>query len=377
MQKYFISFCLLIFFVSVANAQVFEITDSVFYEENKTIKEVRVVKVKDLYGLVNDTGKILLPTQYTSIEFLGKNDSTCKAWHGIAKVEQNGQFGLINANGSGITALIYEEIEFWQNTCQSEDFESKVLKIRQYGKYGLTDSKGNIFIRPSYDRIDLLTDSEGKISTPAVVRVLKSGKFGFLELKTKNILPSQYEEISFLQQFQATKKTKAFCVLKIKSKGKYAVKNPQDADEIKFDYDQIFTFDSLSQMALVKIKNNFGYINIKGKLEIKAEYSEASLFRNGIAIVKKNNKTLLINAKEKVLASNYENLVFLIETKDFSKSNPKYHELILAKKDGKLGLLDSEGKTIFPCEYEVLDFQIENDTFKSTKNGDQKILRWK
>ncbi|MCU0392397.1 MAG: WG repeat-containing protein [Thermoflexibacter sp.] len=336
---------------------------------------IQIVQQGKFQGVIGEAGKILVPITYDQVEFYNQKDSLCSRWEGVLRVRKGGLCALARHDGNPITALSYEEIPYLPETCSGSQ---QVFKVKQGGKYGLLDSKGGILIRPVYDDVFLLKNEKGKQTVPAVACVRKQGKYGFLELVTKQILPTNYDKIAFLQQLeiQEKDKIKTHLLIKVQLKGKWGVMNLSEQENIPMEYDEINAFRE--GFALVQKDGKFGFIDLKGREKIAIKYDYAQDFVQGIAIVKKNEAFGAIDTdKKEVIAFEYQQIEYLIEKpKKGNDAHEFFAQLLKVKKGNKYGIVNQQGKIIIPIEFESLNLDIKGFGFraKRTQEGEEEFL---
>lgn len=88
---------------------------------------------------------------------------------------------VIDANGD-------VKVQLEQHYEMVMDLNAGFYKLKDHGKYGLADASGKIIQRPKYDEI-LSKNKQG------LVRVVKDGKIGFLNLKGVEVLAPKYSKI--------------------------------------------------------------------------------------------------------------------------------------------------------------------------------------
>jgi len=330
---------------------------------------IQIVQQGKFQGVIGEAGKILVPITYDQIEFYNQKDSLCPRWEGVLRVRKGGLCALAHYDGSPITALAFEEIPYLSETCEGSQ---QVFKVKQGGKYGLLDKQGGILIRPVYDDVFLLKNDKGKQTIPAVACVRKQGKYGFLELVEKQILPTNYDKIAFLQQLEIQEKDKitTHLLLKIQQNGKWGLMNLTDKEEIPIEFDDIQPFQY--GFALVKKAGKYGFIDLKGREKIAIKYDYAQSFLHGIAIAKKGEYFGAISEdKKETIPFEYQSLEYLIEK---SKKNHEAYEffapLLKAKKGDKYGIINQQGKVIIPLEYESISLDINGFGFRAKKDKD-------
>lgn len=341
--------------------------DSAYIEKAKY--SISIVQLGKFFGAVSNASKVILPLTYDKIEFYNQKDSACNRWEGVLRIQKGGLYALCNPDGSPMTALIFEEIPYLPETCGGSQ---AVFKVKQGGKFGLMDSKGGILIRPVYDDVFMLKTDKGKLTTPEVACVRKQNKYGFLELREKQILPTHYDKISFLQHLEIKEKDKITTNLLIKvwQNGKCGVMNLTEKTEIAIEYTDIQPFEH--EMALVQKNGKFGFIDLKGKEKVTIKYDAAQGFKQGIAILKKGESVGAINTERKeVIDFAYQSLEYLVEKPEEGKDEQEFFAGFLrAKKGDKYGIISLQGKPIIPFEYVSLTLDIKGFGFKVKKDND-------
>jgi len=104
---------------------------------------------------------------------------------------------------------------------------------------------------------------------------------------------------------------------------------------------------------------NLGYKNNKGKVILKASWSNAEKFRFGVAKVKTNDFYSLINSQGESVSGNFEHIG------NFEMG------LAIVKLSGKFGLIDIEGKTIIKPEFNAQ--QLNEQITQYSKNRVAKL----
>lgn len=136
-----------------------------FYER------LAVVKEGELYGFIDNTGSLVIPTQYDSA--LGFSD-------GLAAVEIGEQWGFIDTTGALIIPAQYDIVgEF------SEGLASVIIG----DEYGFIDKTGAIVIKPQYDGAGSF--SEG-------LAAVKIGElWGFIDKTGLMIIQPQFNSVGY------------------------------------------------------------------------------------------------------------------------------------------------------------------------------------
>lgn len=137
-----------------------------------------VVGQQKRYGLVDDTGKEILPIKYAKIFMLpggfGK-DGVIKVANTVNNYEY-GDFNYVNKSGKLISSITYED---------AISFSEGLAAVKKNGKWGFIDNTGKTVIALQYE--DALPFSEG------LATVKQNGKWGFIDKTGKTVLGFNYE----------------------------------------------------------------------------------------------------------------------------------------------------------------------------------------
>lgn len=93
------------------------------------------------YGLIDLSGKIIIPTEYSNIKFM--NDSLLVAYTNLKST-------LFDMSGKVLILPFYDIID--------QVFDDKYLTVRSKGKWGVIDFNGKEILEPKYNSIDNFFD---------------------------------------------------------------------------------------------------------------------------------------------------------------------------------------------------------------------------
>lgn len=248
-------------------------------------------------GLMNLAGKLIFTCEYDYIKPMGLNSNSgvirrTRATNTQFEVGKNGFKGLWNTSFQEIVPIQYESIEFVAN---KPDF----LFVSRYGKYGIYNIKiKKEIIAPEYNHVLLLTDELALLRQEKNGMVL-TGAYNFV--KDKVFIPIQYNYLEAFtgggQTFFLTAYLATYTVFDVN--GKIITKN-LEIDDITFDDTGIFlirkntrwgllnntvfikpTFDGITNfkrnVAMVRIDNLYGLINIRGQFLMPIRYKEIKM----------------------------------------------------------------------------------------------------
>ena len=275
-------------------------------------------------------------------------------------LNENNKMGVIDSSGKIIIEPTYDSIQIpnpskgvficlYDYNSQTEDYKTKVLNEKneeiftKYEKVTAIPLNGIASDIP-YEKNSLLFE--------------KNGKYGVINLDGKVIVKANYDEIQGLTYKESE--------LLVRKNNKYGVINSKGAVIIKPEYDSItadnyytekekYAFSGYIVSKKTDENYNYGYIKYNGKVLLKPQYTNISRIidiednENAYLIAQDKTKVGLIKNKDIVIDINYKEL-------QYNKDN----NILIARKNAKLGILDLQGKEIIPVEYEDLSINGEN-----------------
>lgn len=360
---------ILIFFIIVAILIGFSLIIYNHSEKNTTDTEKIVSEIENINQNKNK--------KYDTIEYIGED--------GIIGVtiykEEKTEFELVNFNGETICNL--GEFEY------KNHINNNLILINKDDLYKIIDTKGNIiFEEISISKPDIISDNEQdkfisfknnqtvKIinlqtkeiisnyeyedvgyneTIDGLIKVIKDGKYGFIDEKGNIIINFEYENLadSFVEDIIIAKKD-----------GKCGCIDKNGNTVINFEYDRI---GKLSEGLLsAKKENKIGFIDKQGNIVIDFQYdyvidneehfkNEFSFFmdmpefREGVTLVFKDDSAFYIDK--------FGNKSIYFETKfDISNISDMHFKngILIAENSGKYGIFNKNGKLVVDFIYEEI-----------------------
>ena len=229
-------------------------------------------------------------------------------------------------------------------------YEENILKVKKDGKYGLIDLKGKEILPIEYD------DIQATLGVKNSLKIQKDGKYGVANIEGKVVIKPEYADI-----LQLGEDNKSGYIVK-NDNGKYGIVDYSDTPVLQCEYDavsQIYGNDmyvvtkSGKQILVNKdgteaIKNNSNYNSIEEVLKTK----EAGV------IIKKGEKYGVINLDgETIVEPNYE---------DLKEAKPG---ILICKKNGKYGIIDLENNEKISAQYTNITYQESSDMYIAEKDN--------
>lgn len=247
----------------------------------------------------------------------------------IIPIKSFGRVGFYDFNEEGrgveIIPAKYEDCRY---------FKDGLVAVKLSNKWGFIDSSDQTVIPFIYDNAIAFSEGYGATFT--------QGKWGFVDNTGKNIIPNNYDTLDlFYEGFAA-----------VNLNGKWGFINTENKKITAIEYEDVSRFHE--GRAGVKLDGKWGFIDYTGKLVIPCIYDYETydenkpykyFYNEGVAFVMQNNKWGVIDKEGKALTA------FVYET----KSNLEFDNgRAFVYKDGKGGLIDLQGKEVVPCKYEYI-----------------------
>ncbi len=426
-----------------------------FNDDRAVIKHLGMFGVIDTHGTVivsPDNRYVWLDEGYIGIQENGGNwrlmDAELKnltsrnyqqikpASEGLFPVKRLDSWGFIDKNGEEVIPPQYQEVG---------DFESGTAFAKYLGSWGVIDPNGNWQIKPRYEKLEKLDNQAylyQKTSANGLVHIqlgevyetanpLKATPTGAIEYgpdqhlalitpNGKKLLSLQYSRILPFKEdprfylfedslglglfnisqhkfFRDTAiqeiRTLSEGFIGVRINNQYGCIDLNGKLRIANRYEDVGIFKE--DMLPVKIRGKWGYVDRIERLKVQPLYQSAGHFVNGVAIVSQNQKFGLIDKTGKVvLGLNYDRLerlpeglftcyqgskVGLVDASGKVLVFPRYQSFqvlengnFIVSKQGKFGLIDTTGKTLIPAEYDEINYDQHNDFYMLAKK-----LPWK
>lgn len=251
---------------------------------------------------------------------------------GLAYVALRDKIGFIDKKGNEIISCQFDE---------AEPFEKGYSIVKKKDKEGVIDIYGDLVIPIKYDFITRNKDNTFIVS--------KDGQMSLLDSKGKVIIPDKYEKISYVSEG----------MIPVVKNDKYGFVDQSTGKlVIPCKYDEIYHGDVgfVNGLCGVKLGDKWGFINNSGDVVIPFdEFNTGAPFEDGISTRKRGNgmrfQMSLINIYGNV--TNWLNY----EISGFHNGYSEIRDI----NTGLCGMIDTKGKFIIPCEYDMILTEFANN----------------
>lgn len=324
--------------------------------------------VNGKFGVINMQGQIVIPCIYDDMTAVV--DGNMVYW----VVSRNGRYGVINDKHEIVVPFDYEYMAKPDNT-------SAFLQVKKGGLYSLLHVNGKPLLTSWYTHMEVIN-----ASGLAIVE-LAGNKKGLIDTTEKKLIPLEYDVINRSRPFSST----LFFI--VQKAGAYGVMGADGKVLVPLQYDRITNVGD--NVLLVAKDNKKGLLGLDGQVILPQVYddihNDSTYYK-----VRKNNRFGVVNERgaiiypvvynelNRVILTESYNTPFLLAVKDGKKgildvSTGKarldflYDDLIgtrrkgnngvetfnnalIAVKDGKYGMIETDGDVLLPFEYENMDY---------------------
>ncbi len=304
------------------------------------------------WGLVDQTGKTVLPFLYNYIDQVSEGLVYVKSYKGWGVVDLTGL--PIIAQGS-LEDFDERKKSTYRRTKQF--FEGRMItiaKVTDGGKMGVIDTKGNWVIMPKYESISRVDTNRSYIVSIIDPKDKRRIKYGVIDYNGKEIIPTIYSSVS----------TEGKNYIVADGVDPYGYDFSDLADDDFFDEldESDDSSDNIRKWGMLGPSGNI-LIPVKQRFIFSTSDKRIVMVDNELGGFEKNakmNKALFDNNGKMVLNLNqYDAYVYdsvkLINKpkKEYRRLDPTYLEgLINVAKGGKWGYVDKNGKVIIPFQFD-------------------------
>lgn len=310
-------------------------------------------------------------TQYEQIEAIANKDESDSIWYedNVLKVKKDGKYGIINSAGKQLAPCEYDEITAIETI-------KNALKVKKDEKVGVIDSEGKTILPTQYTEVANL----GKDNKEGFIIKAENGKYGVVDYSNQTVLEANYDEITKIHGNDS---------YVVKKEGKQLLVKKDGTELLSSGYDEIKGILKNADNGIIYTKDGkYGIMKTTGEVVISADYEDLKEAKTGLLIAKKNGKYGVINLeKETKVELTYTAIsyhekadIYIAEKEDYE--NDIIDNNFTVRQSGILTNLDAEKGYIELKqgeEYKYYNFKFEekniteiktsNTLYKSKKEG--------
>lgn len=232
------------------------------------------------------------------------------------------------------------------------------------GKWGVINSNGDVIIEPQYQEMPVVpNDSQATfICTYDINYETGEYKTKVVNEKNESIIIG-YDEVKFIDYIKEDGKLNFVeNILIVKKDGKYGLVDLKNKNLLNTEYDEISMLNGVENSLLIKKGDSIGLCDYEGNVIINAEYKDIRAigdnYKNGYIVVNKENLYGIVDFNKTVILENK-----YLDIKPIYSSN-KY----AVKIDGGYRIIDKDGKILIDKKFEdIKDINGENVIFKENQ----------
>lgn len=315
-------------------------------------KQYFSVYTQDKWGVIDNQGNIVIEPTYDEMILIPNNNNPIfLCTYEVDYTNNTYKTKVINEKSQEILKG-YDLIEAIPNfNVQGETwYENNVFKVSKDGKYGMIDIKGKELLACNYDEIKALESAKDYIE------VIKDGKSGIYDIYGNAITDIEYKEVKVLNQ----ENKKEFIIKN--EEDKYGIVSLDKSVVLEPLYDEISTVSN-GNLYVVKENEKLAIINIDKSINITEIFDEVKEINDSNIVITKDSKygIIGIDGEEKITAQ-YDSLKYA-----FGKN-------YIAKKDNKYGIINIEDGTKLEFDYSSLSYRKGADIIVGKKEGNESEL---
>ncbi len=308
------------------------------------------------WGYIDKTGKMVIPADYTEA-------NTFK--NGYAVVCKDYKCGVIDKNGKIVVDIKYEHV--------NNEITRGLFAVKSNGKYGFVDTNGKTVIPFKYWSINAYNLFSEGLAAVATSR----DHWGFIDDKGKTVIPFKYSDVRFFKNGYASVKKGDKWIKTDKTGKEISLQDEMLPQMLKDNLKLYDSYNFVDDVYFVKNKNNTGVLDKTGKIIVPAKYSFVYSPRYGLFQAESSsgegydfydlNGNKVVSVKCKFADIEDKDLIH-ISTKRMKPTSNLY--VIYNIDEGVIG---TNGKMIIPNIYDRLEYY-KNGVFIVTKDGKIALL---
>lgn len=364
-------------------------------DKNYEIEQIKqynyfVLKQQELYGVIDNKGNIIIEPNYSEVKIPNPEKGVFVCYQGdntkvynerkeeiltqynnvqpirlknissdlmyeksVLQYKKDEKYGLIQLDGKEIVKPIYDEID-------SLPYKEGELLVKQNGKYGVINIKGAKRIEIKYDKIavdEYYTDENRYQFAGYIISITtqEGYRYGYLDNKTREILKTEYNEISRVTELEEKENSYLICA----KNGQYGMMKNEELI-LNNEYQSI-RYDATNKIFVVEKSKKYGIADLNGKIIVPIQYNQIDI--TGIYIYAQNEQGIAVYDTKGEVVDLDPNIAIL------NTGNEKYKIKINNQTTTLYGLINKEGEQLIEEKYSYIQYLYDNYFIVSNENG--------
>lgn len=219
------------------------------------------------------------------------------------------------------------------------------------GKWGVINNQGNVVIEPTYDEMIVIPNNQKDIfiCTYDVNDTDNTYKTKVLNSKGETVF-GEYESVEAVDNYDS--KGNIWYeedALKVKKDGKYGLINYKGENILPTQYDEITTLKGVKNSIIIAKEGKVGLCNSLGEIIIEPTYSKilkySDEYQDGYVVATAEGKYGLMSSNKSVLLDPIYEQITYVGSQDYYG----------VKSEGKNSILDKDKNVVFTGDYDSLE----------------------
>lgn len=298
------------------------------------------------WGVINSKGDIVIKATYDDMIVIPDATKAVFICEQNVNLDNETYDSFAIDNNSNKLFSSYDKIEVIQNIDSDGQvfYVSNLLKVMKDGKYGLINLSGKELLACNYESIEPLKYLSNSFVTE------KDGKMGLVDNGGSVIIDNQYSEIQGL-----TNQYEDGYIVKNQD-GKYGLINYNKKQILECKYTKIENVYG-SNMYVVKEGSNVELITNDGTVKLTNKFNEVKSIDNNNLIVKDGENYKVITSDGETKLDGYQYLKYAFDGN------------YIGKKDNKYGIVDASGGLKVDFKYKLISY-LKDEGFIEASNDD-------
>ena len=222
----------------------------------------------------------------------------------------------------------------------TKDYE--YFALYSANKWGVINQDGEEVIKPSYQEMIVIPNKEKDVFICTFNINEQTGEYKTKAINSKNEeILTEYEKIEALENIDENNNVWfEENLLKVSKNGKFGLIDFNGKELLPTEYDEISMLEGIANSIVIKKDGKVGLVNDNGSIIVKTEFAEiknlGNSYKNGYITVDPNGKYgVTSTTKKQILENKYEEI-----------SQTYLKDYYLVTENGKQKVIYSKGKTI-------------------------------